>query len=88
MHTEDEARRNWCPMVRALAHEGHASVAVNRAHPDGVLDITQARCIASDCMAWQWAVIVDPDKRGPNNMPLPKTSATHGSCGLAAKGGL
>mgnify|MGYP006919647047 CR=1 FL=1 len=83
MHTEDEARRNWCPMVRALAHEGHASVAVNRAHPDGVLDITQARCIASDCMWWRW---VEGGGPGPQHPDEPERDM-RGFCGFAGKDG-
>lgn len=47
--TEEEAKKKWCPMVRA----GHvAGMAVNT-EPNG--DFVEAtRCIASDCMMWRF----------------------------------
>jgi len=47
--TEDEAKKKWCPMVRALQVQGGglgttAFAAVNE----------RGRCIASACMMWRW----------------------------------
>lgn len=74
--TESQARKKWCPMVRALAlHEGKVvGVGANaglkmRSDPDN----KYARCIASDCMMWRWQR-VDVSTRN-EDMP--------GHCGLA-----
>lgn len=52
MHTEEEAKKLWCPHVR-LGDEQGASASINRAWGRGCPDA--ASCIASKCMAWNWA---------------------------------
>lgn len=47
MLTEDEAKKKWCPMVRA---GNEAGCNRNESDASGRLD----RCIASECMMWQW----------------------------------
>lgn len=46
--TEDEAKKKWCPFVRAqnFQPDGSQNPAVNR--PEGNFD-----CIGSSCMAWR-----------------------------------
>ena len=46
--TEDEARKKWCPFVRAGNEAGCNRSVLNA---EGYLD----KCIASECMAWRWA---------------------------------
>jgi len=47
MMTEEEAKTKWCPMVR-VAH-ATTDIAVNRAS-----EYSHTRCLASECMMWQW----------------------------------
>jgi len=78
--TEDEARTKWCPFARVIHfhdndHQGIAPAAGNRGchgYPK-----PEARCIASDCMAWRWGsdVTVGKFKTQRENC--------HGYCGLA-----
>lgn len=44
MHTEDEAKKLWCPMVREATMEGN-----NRDGPEHY-----AVCLASGCAFWRW----------------------------------
>lgn len=56
--TEDEAKTKWCPFVRYLATfrndagKLEAAGCFNRGGADSGLE--NARCIASECMAWQF----------------------------------
>lgn len=45
--TEEEARKKWCPSVRAYSEEGSS----NRDYDGSVSK--DALCVASDCMMWQ-----------------------------------
>lgn len=72
--TEDGAKRMWCPFSRLSSYTGEA--AVNRRREDGGI-LPSSGCIASECMAWRWALphyqIVN-GKAGPID---------DGYCGLA-----
>jgi len=67
--TEDEAKTKWCPHVRQSNgyKEGFSKNRESSGAP------TDARCIASECMAWRW--IISPEK-APN---------ASGYCGLAGR---
>lgn len=58
MLTEEEARKKWCPFVRY--YEAGDRAASNRwrqslpAEEPHALNPVPCRCIASDCMMWQW----------------------------------
>lgn len=78
--TEDEAKTKWCPFVRApLSVEwpnSPASPAINSLSDS-------FRCIASECMAWQWG---NYHADGYDKAGNPLTAPTgEGYCGLAGK---
>lgn len=66
MHTEEEARKKWCPEVRCVG--GSDEVDPPQPRPPaanchlnvgpsglGLVRVPKyARCIASECMAWRW----------------------------------
>lgn len=61
--TEEEAKKKWCPMAQIIiGYNENVNSASN--------------CIASECMAWRWAVIQPGGKPNPAN---------GGYCGLAGK---
>lgn len=55
--TEEEALQKWCPYAKATSEGGNAHDAGNRYSSfNGSTDYPAAcQCIASRCMAWQWA---------------------------------
>ena len=76
MHSEEEARKLWCPMARVAAHfnEGMKNnVAFNR-DPDGD-PRASTYCIASQCMMWQWLddefeyLFSPPEQEGWTHVP-------------------
>lgn len=75
--TEDEAKTKWCPHVRVVlvTKRGGTNHPYNRYFledkKDPINNPVDARCIASDCMAWRW---FSEDYKG-----------TGGYCGLAGK---
>lgn len=67
MLTEEEARKKWCPMTRALSGEKSAegeTLANIRSRPANMINVSNGPngqinigvCIASACMAWRWSV--------------------------------
>jgi len=65
MHTEDEARKLWCPMARASGVAADEGINRDFIEP-GAIPFT---CIASECAAWRW---VPPDTWvDPGEMPPP-----------------
>lgn len=48
---EADALTKWCPFARHYDVRNGEPVTVNRRDGKGDID---CRCIASDCMAWQW----------------------------------
>ena len=78
MHTEDEAKKMWCPHVRIGDDQG-ASASINRAWSRGCPDA--ANCIASKCMAWRWALSPEDAESEWNDDHQQPT----GYCGLAGK---
>lgn len=86
LHTEDEAKTKWCPMVRITPGNEHWHRLTNREAPligpdiDGHL--IACRCIASACMAWRWATeyTAGPPRYEPEAKPV-----TRGYCGLAGR---
>ena len=78
MHTEDEARKLWCPMVRHVADS--TTPPANRWNDIGTWTAT-TRCIASECAMWQWTTrpVLNADGSRNENFPA------EGCCGLAGK---
>lgn len=60
MHTPDQARKLWCPMVRlAAAHangdvEGNQSIMNRLQTPTGPATPDASMCIADQCAMWRW----------------------------------
>lgn len=105
MHTEDEAKKLWCPQARVI---GTLHQPASPGDPDYVVGqgsqnrgfsmggpLTNCNCIASKCMAWRWAKIINPDHQPPRDM-WPDGREPHekelyidgrekGYCGLAGK---
>jgi hypothetical protein len=51
-HTEAEAKKLWCPMVRVVSEDG---AGYNRFSGNkNEYDPIDHACIASKCMMWQW----------------------------------
>jgi len=69
MLTESDAKQRWCPWARAEITDGDGSplasanrlAAVGHEGPD--IEWPDARCIASDCMAWRWDELRDTRER-------------------------
>ena len=65
MHTESDACKLWCPMVRL----GEADSTDNRSASAGFIKNDEPGagvkwncCIASACMMWRWVTTLDGDK--------------------------
>ena len=80
MHTEEESRSLWCPLVQ---HEGVAGGSFNRGSVPGnplnrartaPQDTHLCSCIGSRCAAWRWAPA--PVRSIPCADPLATTMPT------------
>ena len=75
-HSEETARKKWCPFVRRATQLADNSVSSNREwESEAGYD-----CIASDCMAWRWVETHIKDEGGDLTV---MSGDTHGYCGLA-----
>lgn len=78
--TENEAKLKWCPGAQPVIGEGLVVVAKERqASCDLEKDRIGQRCIASDCMMWQWDEEINREameEEGPG-------ADFEGHCGLA-----
>jgi hypothetical protein len=85
--TEDEARQKWCPFARIAKFVRNTETG----EPTGVVasgnrflaadgPLSDAPCIASQCMAWRWNAIVAPGVEGVAGVKLDV-----GYCGLAGE---
>ena len=95
MHTEDEAKKLWCPHVRALnasvrdrtfITDAPGTAASNRYMLDGgkIGIHDSCHCIASKCMAWRWADGPEDDVDGDTRADG-RIAKAQGYCGLAGK---
>lgn len=87
--TEEQAKKKWCPMVRAGLKGANTYVGIN--WPSGeVLDQEYAKCIGSDCMMWRWENVYTTSD-GQNVMEATTDDGSgqvpNGHCGLAGKDG-
>jgi len=73
-HTEEEARKKWCPFTRAL-WDGAGANRVTTTTPtaDSVGKDSDNKCVGSECMAWRFRTWQGPDGE----------RAQGGWCGLA-----
>lgn len=82
MHTENEARKLWCPMARIQNGTHNPAAAYNR-----LIDFAEytsalpamSLCIASDCAMWRWTAKPVINQDGSRNETFP----AEGCCGLA-----
>lgn len=70
MHTEEQAKEFWCPMVTSA---NGASVRIA---------VSGHQCIASDCAVWRWNKD-QPDGVGYHGDGTPSGGRATGYCGLA-----
>lgn len=73
MHTPEQAKQLWCPMVRASNGEDMTANAGNSAQYR--MGPESCRCIADRCAMWREVVQLHP----PGELP----PAPRGYCGLA-----
>lgn len=101
MHTPDNARKLWCPMVRIARRESLDQNAgelrvVGGCNTDALGKNrvpASCKCVAETCAMWRWLPKYDySDKPGPGDaagkhaLYRPKLlPSTHGYCGLAAR---
>ena len=84
LHTEKGAKSKWCPFARAVKgdHPGPAN-RWEESFPDNM-------CIASECMAWRWAVDEmrerHPKTKG-DEIEVEEYRYRAGYCGLAGSAG-
>ena len=85
MHSEEEARKKWCPFARVAGvvdgTSTQGSVSFNRRAPFPQKQGEITNCIARDCMAWRFSAV--------RIVPIPGTGNTRtvslGYCGLATE---
>ena len=85
LRTEEEAKKCWCPFVRAAVHgddDTGLALGVNRWPLCAKGHMSGTTCIGSACMAWRWAGQGMP---GVDASGRAGTSPAHtiGYCGLA-----
>lgn len=51
MHTEEQARELWCPMVRHVVNA--ETVAAGNRFEEG-FHANECRCVVSQCAMWRW----------------------------------
>ena len=79
--TVDEAKTKWCPFARVVVDAEHYSNGNRFTCPTPMAE--ESRCIASECMAWQWDItpIVAAEINARGNAQ----AKAGGHCGLASK---
>ena len=98
MHTEEHAKKLWCPFARAAFPAGSI-----RSRPDLGADMAEqlattvvgnrpadpgCHCIASECMAWRWShFTAGHAKHGSDYISdgCPPGKKAEGYCGLAGR---
>ena len=97
MHTIEEAKLLWCPMVRIARretthHDGSGDRVVVGGLNTDALGRTRVphscMCIADKCGMWRWDVIAVPPMGGvPGELYMMVSArAETGYCGLAGRG--
>lgn len=79
MHTTEQAKLLWCPMVRVgVVPEAGGPLTCN--DPSGYFKGT---CIADKCAMWRWKAGLVRSRNDRESRMVLKPSTTHGYCGLA-----
>lgn len=81
---EAEAKKKWCPMVRAGTKGSNFFVSGNwQGNEITEIDTREyTRCIGSACMMWRWSMLADDDGQA---LGITAKSKTNGYCGLAGR---
>lgn len=83
--TEDDAKEKWCPFARVFDTGSSNRVAADDDGPTAAA--AGSECIASDCMAWRWAIspkTIEQAAKSIITSPEGPKEPT-GFCGLAGK---
>ena len=89
MHTEEEAKKKWCPMVRD--GEGYTFKSGDQEQSKQSSSNADAKCRASDCMMWRWELnYIGISYRHPEDrIRAVEKALTNGTapgyCGLAGR---
>lgn len=78
MHTTEQAKKLWCPMVRATSGTDEPG---NAGNSPAFRTPTYARCIASQCAMWRWNT--PAGGRYVSESPADFEARRTGYCGLA-----
>ncbi len=83
--TEDEAKTKWCPMV----HTRYIGTIAQKGQEERAMELSErkersSKCIASDCMMWQW-VTTPADALKQSGLGQKYQQSENGYCGLAGK---
>lgn len=80
MHTENEAKNKWCPMVRN--GDGYTFKNESGEQSQQSFSNVDAKCIASRCMMWRWRY-KKHERTCVGMSPLTKTDK--GYCGITGR---
>ncbi len=85
MHTEEEAKKLWCPMARQAYGDSSGIAGVNLMQGASIF----VPCRASACGMWRWSVTPEQAKKlsiqARTDGIRPHNSIEKGHCGLAGK---
>jgi hypothetical protein len=64
MHTEEQAKKLWCPKAMVLDENGVSMASGNRGL--GSMMSRECLCLASGCAAWRWVPVTDTSALNPD----------------------
>ena len=80
---ESDARKKWCPMTRVpMSNEPMTGNHAANRFPGCSEGWHQTRCIASDCMMWEWDKFYGSSTGG---IDIAERSKTEGHCTIGRR---